>query len=248
MSYENLILGVLFSIGIFAAKSGVGISYLIAGQAKMQAKISAFFLFALTYGLVFTAVALLLIRVDLMRHVAAIQTWIQSGMVVHMSLSGLLMVWGLVLLKRNGRANPKSKGWLLLALPCPVCVTVILFSAAFLYTCFPDTPKSAMLALYLAFILINLVTMGIVRLYCKVRAISAESLLGGAMLLIALYFFVSVTVMPQFADIDKIYRLAMYQSKASTQKVLHLQLFSVLIVAAFMGGYGFKYFKIRRIM
>lgn len=245
MSYENLILGVLFSIGIFAVKSGVGIAYLVAGQEKKRAKIGAFLLFALTYGLVFAAVALILAGIDPIGHLAAIRSWVRSGMIVHLGLAVLLMVWGVLLLKNGGRRR-KSKGWLLLALPCPVCAIVIFLSAGFLYASFPDTPRSAVLVLYLAFVLINLVTMAVIGLYRKARAIPSESILGGAMLLIALYFMASVTVMPQFADVDKVYRLAVYEGKAPSQKVLHLLPFSVLSAAAFIGGYGLTSKKIRR--
>jgi predicted transporter len=245
MSYENLILGVLFSIGIFAVKSGVGISYIVAGKEKRQAKISAFSFFVLTYGLVFAAVAWVITGIDFIRHLNTLQSLVRSGMIVHMSLAVLLAVWGVLLLKNRGRRR-KSKGWLLLALPCPVCAIVILFSAGFLSACFPDKPKLAVLALYLAFVLINIVTMGVIGWYRKGRSIPSESILGGAMLLIAFYFMVSVTVMPQFADVDKIYRLARYQGGVPSQEVLHLMPFWVLGVAAFFGGFGLTSKTIRR--
>jgi predicted transporter len=74
-----------------------------------------------------------------------------------------------------------------------------------------------------------------------------ESLLGGAMILVAVYFFLSVTVLPQFADVDKIYRLAMYQGQKPSQERVHLVPFSILTATAFVGGYGFKSKKIRSI-
>lgn len=245
MAYENLIMGVLFTIGIFAVKSGVGISYVVAGQKKKRAKAGAFLLFAITYGLVFAAALTALTLIDPVRHLAAIQSFVRSGMIVHVIMAGLLMGWGVLLLKGGSGYGKKSKGWLLLAVPCPVCVTVIFFSAGFLFAFFPNTPKFAVLVLYLSFVLINLVTMGVIGLYRKRQTVPAESFLGGAMLLMALYFLISVTVMPQFADVDKIYRLAMYQGKTPSQKVVHLVPFSILTAAAFVGGYGFKSKKIR---
>jgi predicted transporter len=247
MIYQSLILGVLFSIGIFAVKSGVGISYFVAGQEKKRAKAGAFLLFALTYFIVFAAAAFILDRIDPIRHLTAIQTFIQSGIIIHLVMAGLLMAWGITLLKQTNGSRLKSKGWLMLAVPCPVCVTVIFFSAGFLITCFPDTPKSVVTALYLAFVIVNLVTMGMIFLYRKRQATPPESFLGGSMLMIAAYFFLSVTVMPQFADVEKIYRLAMYQGQTHSQEVLHIVLISILTAAAFLGGYGFKSIKIRRI-
>ena len=248
MAYENLILGVLFCSGIFAVKSGVGLAYVMAGQKKKGAKVGAFLLSALIYGSVFALAATILTIIDPIQHLAAMQAFVKSGMLVHVIMAFLLLSWGLLLLIKggNGRQN-KSNGWLLLTMPCPVCATVILFSMGFLATSFPDHPKSTGLALYLAFMLINIVTMGITTLYRKRENMPAESLLGGAMVLMALYFFISMAVIPQFADVDKIYRLALYQGKTPVQKVVHLVPFSILTAVAFMGGYGLKLQKIRRI-
>jgi predicted transporter len=245
MAYESLIMGVLFSIGIFAVKGGVGISYVVARQKKMRTKAGVFLLFAAAYGLVFAAAAILLSIIDPVRHLVAIQSFVRSGMIVHVLMAGLLMGWGVLLLKGGSGHRKNSKGWLLLAVPCPVCVTVIFFSAGFFFAVFPEAPKSAVLVLYLSFVLINLVTMGVIGLYRKKRTVPAESFLGGAMLLAALYFFISVTVMPQFADVEKIYRLAMYKGNMPSQKVVHFVSFAVLAGAAFIGGYGLKSRKIR---
>ena len=237
MAYKALMVGVLFSIGLFAVKSGVGITYVVAGQAKKRAKVAALLLFVLSYGLVFSAVAALLAVIDPVRHLTAIQSFIQSGMIVHVGMAVVLTAWGVLLLKRAGHCR-KSKGWLLLALPCPVCITVIFFSAGFLCSCFPDTPKSAVLVLYLSFVLINLGTMGVIRLYRKQRTMPAESFLGGAMLLIALYFFISVNLVPWFADVDKIFRLALHQGGIPDVKTaLPTALVFGLSTVAFIGGF-----------
>lgn len=247
MAYQNLIFGILFSIGIFAVKSGVGISYFVAGRKKKRAKAGAFLLFAFTYFFAFAAAAIVLERMDPVRHLAAIRTFIQSGMIVHLVMAGTMMAWGVILLKQKNGSRSDSKGWLMLAVPCPVCVTVIFFSAGFLITCFPNAPKLVVLALYLTFVLVNLITMGFITLHRRKRqAMPPESFLGGAMLLIAVYFFLSVTIMPQFADMEKIYRLAMYQGQTHSQARLHSIPFSILTAAAFITGFGFKSKKIRK--
>lgn len=248
MAYKNLILGVLFCVGIFAVKSGVGIAYVMAGQKKKRAKAGAFLFLALIYGSVFAIAAAILTKIDPIRHLTAIQAFVESGMLLHVIMALLLLGWGLLLLikKNNGRPN-KSKGWLLLVMPCPVCATVIFFSLGFLLTFFPDNPKSTVPALYLAFMVINLITMGITTVYGKRATMPAESLLGGAMVLMALYFFVSMTVLPQFAEVDKVYRLASYQGQTPLKKVIHLVPFSLLTAAAFAYGYGVKLKKNRRI-
>ncbi|MGD9221617.1 MAG: DUF2162 family putative transporter, partial [Desulfobacteraceae bacterium] len=135
MAYQSLILGVLAGIGIFAVKSGVGISYVVLRQERIRTKAAGFIIFAMVYGFVFATAAWILPKIDPVRHLAAIQSFIQSGMLVHLAMAGLMMGWGLVLLKQNTASQSKSRGWLMLAVPCPVCVTVIFFSAGFLITC-----------------------------------------------------------------------------------------------------------------
>ncbi len=245
MAYQNLILGILFSIGLFAVKSGVGIHYFISRQNRMRYKTAGFLLFALIYFFLFSAIAFILAKIDIVRHLVAIQAFIKSGMLIHLIMAGMLMVWGIILLKRDSNNSQKSKGWMMLAVPCPVCLIVIFFSAGFLITCFPDTPKTAVLILYLVFILINLITMAILTRLQHKRKIKPEFLLGAIMLLIAVYFFVSVTVMPQFADIDMIYRMAQYQENRPAKEVLYRIPFIIFTVLAFVGGYGFRFKKIR---
>jgi predicted transporter len=160
-------------------------------------------------------------------------------------MAGMLMVWGVILLKRESSNSKKSKGWLMLAVPCPVCLVVIFFSAGFLITCFPDTPKTAVLILYLVFILINLITIAILTRLQHKRKAEPEFLLGAIMLFIAVYFFVSVTVMPQFADIDTIYRMAKYKDNMPPKEIAYRIPFIIFIVSAFVGGYSFKFKKTR---
>ncbi|MBU1056043.1 MAG: DUF2162 domain-containing protein [Proteobacteria bacterium] len=247
MIYKSLILGVLFGIGIFAIKGGIGLSYYMFQKNSVRNKVGMSLLYALTYLLLFTVSAVILEKIDLIRHFAAIQNFVQSGMLIHLIMAGMLIVWGVVLLKKNSVSNNSSKGWLLLALPCPVCATVIFFSLGFLITFFPEFPMRVVLLLYLAFIVINLISV-LVMVYLKKRSDSqAESFLGGAMILIAAYFILSVTIMPQFADVDKIYRLAMYQSDSAVGQTGQIFLYLIFITVLFLGGFAATTVKTKRI-
>jgi predicted transporter len=253
MLYKSLILGVLFSIGIFAVKSGVGISYVAGQRKRTRDVILVVLLFALAYGLVFGIAGLILPRIDPVRHLAAVQTFIQSGMIVHLAMAGLMMGWGMLLLKQHKtntgyptRPIP-SKAWLMLVLPCPVCITVIWLSSAFLITCFPEHPAGVVLSLYLAFVSVGLSSMGVMHRFRQRSAVSSEASLGAGMLLMAAYFLVSVTVMPQFGDLDKVYRLASYPDDAPSHGVSHLILLVSCVTLAFGAGYWNKLLKIRRL-
>ncbi|WP_419655722.1 conserved uncharacterized protein, DUF2162 [Desulfosarcina variabilis str. Montpellier] len=251
MLYKSLILGVLFSIGIFAVKSGVGIAY-VAGQKKRAREILwVVLLYALAYGVVFGIAARFLPRIDPVRHLAAIQAFIGSGMIVHLALAAVMLVWGVVLLKGDKPSSVidsgRSRAWLILALPCPVCITVILISSAFLITCFPDHPKIIVFSLYLAFLVVGLASMVLVSRFQAWAMVSSEAFLGSAMLLVATYFLVSVTVMPQFGDLDKVYRLACCPGEEPSTRLSHLMGMVAVAALTFGAGFGVTIKKIRRL-
>lgn len=251
MLYKSLILGVLFSIGIFAAKSGVGIAYVAGRKQRNRDAGLVVLLYTLAYGAVFGFAALILPRIDPVRHLGAIQSFIGSGMIVHLVLAAVMMAWGLLLLRQSRPASTidssHSRAWLILALPCPVCMTVILLSAAFLITCFPDHPVRVVLSLYLAFVTLGLSSMGVIHRLRRLSAVSSEAFLGTAMLLMAAYFLVSVTVMPQFGDLDKVYRLASYPDDGSSTRLTHLISMIGSVAMAFGAGFWAKSIKIRRL-
>jgi predicted transporter len=246
MAYKSLILGIFFSMGIFAIKSGIGLSYYLLQTVSNRARAGAYLLYACSYLVIFFASHVILKNMDLTQHLSAVQDLLQSGMLIHLTLAGMMILWGMVLLKRNTSTHQKSMGWLLLAAPCPVCATVILFSVGFLMTCFPDFSMAVTLMLYTAFIVINLLAV-FIAVFWKVHSNgSAETLLGGAMLLIAAYFLLSVTIMPQFADVDKIYRLAMHHSGSKIEQSRELFVFLICISGLFLGGFGVMTLKTRR--
>jgi predicted transporter len=244
MELKSLILGIVFSLGIFAVKSGVGLSYYMSRTTSTRARIGSWAGFAVTYLLVFAAAGFILEKVDLMRHLEAIQKWIQSGMLVHLLMAGMMMLWGVRLLRNNGAFSTQSKGWLLLAIPCPVCATAILFSLGFLVAVYPDSLWMTAALLYGIFVLISLLA-GRMMAAKKPRT-SPESLLGAVMLIIAAYFFLSVAVMPNFADIDKIYRMACSSPKAPQPHIPHLLVFLAVVVATFLSGFSVAFYRIRR--
>ncbi len=204
MELKSLILGLAFSVGIFAVKSGAGLSYLVAGQSRLRRRLAAIAGFTATYGLVFWLAWLLVSRVDLPAHLDAVMLFFKNGMTLHFLLAGLLLLWGVALLKRGNDTEPGSHGWLLLTLPCPVCFAVILFSGAFLRILLPDVPGLFVL-LYAGFITVSLIS-GLVLHIARRR--SPEHGLGTVMVLAALYFLITIAVVPQFGDMERIYRLS----------------------------------------
>lgn len=143
---------------------------------------------------------------------------LKSGMTLHFLLALLLAGWGIHLLKSSGDKKQTTRGWIPLVVPCPVCFSVILLSCSFVGALYQDTPF-IFLALYAGFILISLgvalCVAGLVRDPAAVRPF-----LGTLMLFLACYFGLSVILIPQFADLDKIYRISQNDVTLSRQIVL----------------------------
>ncbi len=246
MACKTLILGVLFSIGIFAVKSGVGLHYFLSVPASTRRKAWGAALFAALYLALFIIFQRLVGGMEIARHLTTLQAFIRHGMAVHLLMAGLMALWGLRLLRRGDRSAGASRGWLLLVLPCPVCATVIFLSLGFLNACYPGAGISVALLLFCGFALIHLLAVLTLAAGRRGRGTPPEPFLGGAMLLIAVYFLLSVTVMPQFADVDKIYRMALASSKAPPQPLLMVVFFIFSASAAFTAGFAAKHRAIRR--
>ena len=131
-------------------------------------------------------------------------------------------------------------------IPCPVCVTVIFISLSFLLSYFPDSGHLATFWAYLAFMSIVLITVTGMSLWGISSNTTPESTMGAAMLLIAVYFFLSVIILPQFGDIDKIYRLAAYRGEKQVIDTEQLLLLYAVMAAFFTGGFCMMMRKLKR--
>jgi len=203
MELKSLILGLVFSMGIFAIKSGAGLSYLLQKTGGMARRFRVLAGFVAGYALVFGLAWLVVSRVDLLAHLDKVMLLFKNGMTLHFLLALLLLVWGVSLLKKDPEGRKKSRGWLLLALPCPVCFSVILFTGSFLHNLLPDV-HGLFVWLFAGFSIVSLLSaLG----FTMLGNDNAEHDLGLVMVLAALYFLVTIMVVPQFGDLERIYRL-----------------------------------------
>ncbi len=246
MVWKSLILGVVFSIGVFAVKCGVGLQYYILKTASKKKKAGVVGLYALAYLLLFLGSRQALVELDLTKHLAAVMAFMESGMVVHLLMALALALWGIKLLREEKSGRPASRGWLLLVVPCPVCAVVVFMSLGFLIALFPESSWTAALSLFATFILVSGLTLLTASFGGHRSETPPETVLGAAMLLISVYFLLSVTLMPQFADADKIHRLSMSSTDAASRKLPHLVAFAFCVAATFASGFGFTFTKQRR--
>jgi predicted transporter len=203
-------------------------------------------LFSLTYLLLFMICAHILQHIDVLSYFDVMQTFMKSGMIIHVLMAGGFVVWGVSLLKQGRRSQTPSYGWLALVIPCPVCITVVFLSSAFLVSYFPDSGRLAVFLAYLTFMGIVALTVVGMSLWGIQSDSTPESDMGAAMLIIAAYFFLSVIIMPQFGDVDKIYRIAAY--KGENPIADPREWIKVYAVMAVLFGAGFLYMlrKVKR--
>lgn len=203
MELKSLILGLAFTLGVFAVKSGAGLAHALIGRQSRRRGILLLLGFAGLYAPLFALGRQLAVHGDLLTRMETAMLLAKQGMTVHALFAALLLIWGVALLRRPEPRNGGSHGWLLLAAPCPVCCTVILGSVAFLHAGFPEQ-RWLPLWLFLGFFA---VAAGSGLLLVSSRRQGNHSL-GLMMVLAALYFLVTLAVVPQVKDLERIYRLA----------------------------------------
>lgn len=227
MELKSLILGLVLSLGGFAVKSGAGIAYVVRRESGRK-RIALLFGIASGYGALFAVSWYIIHHVDLSDYMDKIMLLSANGMTLHVLFAALLMLWGITLLRRPHADAGKSQGWLFLALPCPVCFSVIFSGTVFLVHLYPDHPFT-IVWLFLGF---TLIAGGGCLFFLLLPTTDAEHSLGAVMLVTAMYFFLTVFIVPQFGDIEKIYRI----SRSGSAMVEDTLLWLLIPAAVFLYG------------
>jgi predicted transporter len=245
MELKTLFIGIIFALALFGVKSGVGIHYFLVQKKNAKARFFFLSLYSLLYLVLFMLCSHLLQKGTITPYLEATQRFFKSGLFLHTLMAGGLAVWGTGLLKKGDRLNKGSYGWLVLVVPCPVSLTVIFLMAAFLTSYFPDSGYMPVLWGYVVFIGIVLVTVIDMKLWGYKSSSTPEPTMGASMLIIALYFLLSVLVIPHFRDIDKIYRIATYEGETQTTNPRDLLFLYSTMAALFTGGFFIMVSKLR---
>ncbi len=201
METKALILGLGLSLGVFAVKSGAGLSYIL----RRRGWPAAVLFFATVHAPVFWTAWFVSDRIKAGAYLDRVLLVAENGMALHLLLAALLLVWGVTLLGRCGCSVQKSRGWLLLSLPCPVCFLVIITSGAMAETLMPKIPW-LFAYMYAGFVATGLASAFI--LSRVMRRTPPEHGLGALMVLASLYFLLTVTFAPQMGEVERIYRLS----------------------------------------
>ena len=183
----NIILwigGMLFSLGIFALKVGLGLGYGRVGRRGIALTLGGYM------GL------FMLIAVAAERLMRILQPILAKGPWLHTLLATGMIAWGMVVIfgKRHGHqavdcCERPPRARLLMLVPCPVCLTAMTFSIWAALNAIKLPPLLTGLCLGSAFALMAL----LVTLIARPRSTAAsETSLGMAMIVVGLYFIASL--------------------------------------------------------
>jgi predicted transporter len=211
MEFKSLVLGLVFGLGVFAVKSGIGLGALIGAIDQPRRRRLAALGHLLAYLILFGLGALLLRQISLVDYFPRVQSLFRVGTTLHLLLAVALGGWGLALLfGHRTKTGWQRRGWLLLSLPCPVCATVIVLETALVMQFFPHRALLAVAAMATGFVSVQFLTALVLRRGLRQTGKEeggGERTLGLLMVLLSAYFVLAACLMPQFAQIDRIYRL-----------------------------------------
>jgi len=233
MELKTLFIGIVFAMGIFAVKSGVGIHYLLTQKEGGKSRLAFLSGYSLVYLFLFLFCAYIIHNIDIISYFETVQRFLKYGMILHVLMAVGLLVWGILLLRSRGKSAKGKHAWMALIIPCPVCITVIFLSLSFLISYFPHAVHMAAISAYLAFMGIVSATIIIMAFWRCNSSSTPELNIGTAMVLIAIYFLLSIIILPQFGNVGRIYRLAAYQGE--TQLTSSHELLSLCsVITAFL--------------
>ena len=221
-------IGTLFMVLIFATKAG-----LVAGSAHLS-KLKIISL-AFLYGMLSFLMGIILKVFNPFDYFQLFQKFISYGVLLHIFLSFGLFAWGLYTIKSFVNENIKKRkvGYLLM-FPCPICLSSMLLSTSIFSAI---TGISAIKASALISIIFMVVILTSALLFRHLNPI----IVGFSMLMLGLYFVISILVVPVYSQYKAIFSLT--QSTAKMDLSLP-QLMGILGIALLFFGIG--YLKTKR--
>jgi len=231
--------GILVAFSVFGVKVGLGLGSLLYSRTIPGIKkVLLFFGTGLIYFILFCTLYLCVTRFNLLNYLDRIMNMIQYGMLLHLAVALGLLFWGTGLLLQNSPEKEKHLpgSVLLLILPCPVCATVILLNLTLAYSVFSISSFVVTLILFTLFFGIIIIALGVI-FPARHKIGAGNSFLGMTMVMISLYFLMTVIIAPIYPDIKAAFTMACSNSPVSTSDTFGTAVFAFSLFL--LGGIGF---------
>lgn len=237
--------GILAAFLVFGIKIGAGLGSQVnhphvSQKGKWLFLVGAMFV----YLVLFIGMHFLVTGLNLLDYLDRLTQALKYGMMVHFVLAAGLMIWGVRLLLQPpppSRHFPLKAG-LLLVMPCPVCATVILLNLSLAFSLFPLAPAKTTVLLFAIFLSFILATLFVITLF-RQRIKSMETFLGLTMVIVSLYFLLTILVAPIYPEIKAAYTMAASNSPTGQLEIKPLAIMAGTALALGVAGFYHSYFK-----
>ncbi|WP_300669935.1 DUF2162 family putative transporter [Desulfoluna sp.] len=243
MEWKSLIAGLVFTMGIYAAKCGIGLACGLVEHEKKGRQFVFIGTAVFAYTLLFGGSYFLLTRVNLLNQFLIVQHLVEWAMVVHVAMATLLLVWGIALLKKPTDEKGAVRGWLLFAFPCPVCMGVVLLTVAFVIGFFPERSLEMTAMAWGVFAAVTLVSFWVARSLGD-RFHNPHHFMGTMMVFAALWFLLTVLIVPHVSELPDVFAMASSTTDTARPKG-HVSFWVIVLLCALfsVGVYGDRFFQ-----
>lgn len=241
MEPERFAIGLLVILGAFAIKSGIGLYLGI--RSRGGDTLTFFLLYAGMYSLLFFIGALIWERFEGLS--GFIKRLMEYGADIHVVISLLLMFLGILVLGNKALERHSDKSFLALLIPCPVCISTVIFTVGTMIFVFPDLRTYAVLSLSVGFLGLGFIVYVVLRIIETKKVISNNNLIAGVTLVISsLYTLFTLLFSEGVRNSQRIFNIATKEATSFDMPSFGMAIVVIASVAAFLSGF----FRKRRIL
>lgn len=237
--------GILAAFLVFGVKIGAGLGSQLNHPGLTRLAKWIFISGCLgIYLLLFWGMYFLVTGLNLLAYIDRFANVLKYGMVAHVALASGLLAWGtkLVLPPGENKDHSPLKAGLLLVLPCPVCAAVILLNLTLAFSLFPMTPAVSTALLFACFLGFIMITVGVITLF-RSRIRSMDAFLGFSMILVSLYFVLTILIAPVYPEIKAAFAMAVSNNPACGVEMDSFMILAVTILVVAGTGFYRSYFR-----
>jgi len=224
------LIGIFTALSSFGIKTGLGSASIIYNNNVSLRKKIIFLTGAfLSYLLLFFILYLLTGYFQLLNYFDYFLNVLHYGMLIHILFTAGIFYWGIKLLinrSKDATVN-KQKGVFLLITPCPVCIITIFLTLSLSYSLLTFSKFYITGLLFLIFLSFSILIILITYPFRNKIGTANTSFLGITMVIIAIYFFLIISVAPIYEEAKEIYKITF---NTMSSNILDLKSLIILLI------------------